>query len=84
MNQIPRDYELVIQVDPRFVMDDLDNEDDIALLDKTDEVTRDHIMTLQRSAKDFGLKINMEKTKIMAYPPLGISRWLMVEAGAGS
>ena len=51
-------------------MEDLDFADDIALHDEIVKATRDHIMSLQRNAKEIGLKINTKKTKIMAYPPL--------------
>jgi len=71
MNQLSTSFGFTTHTNPRLVLQDLDFADDIALLDETvTGVQEQHLADLHRNAKAVGLKINMNKTKLMAYPPL--------------
>ena len=48
----------------------MDYADDIALLDETDDAARGHLLNLQVHTAEVGLRTNMDKIKIMAWPGL--------------
>ena len=48
----------------------MDFADDIALLDEDSESAKSHLSSVMKQASHVGLKVNMPKTKCMAFPPL--------------
>jgi len=72
MNQVFTSFGSTAHTNPQLVLQDLDIADDIALLDETVTGVQEHLADLQINAKMVGLKVNINKTKLMAYPPLSL------------
>jgi len=70
LSQLSPGYGFKSHILPETILEDLDFADDIALLDEDSESEKSHLSSIMIQASHVGLKVNMPKTKCMAFPPL--------------
>ena len=80
LSQTPPHFGFVTHVNPEIRLTDLDFADDISLLDGSISDARNHIINLSENAAQVGLKINVDKTKLMT--PLSTQNDIVLPDGS--